>query len=111
MLPETDLYTRQFVDIIQSAATPVSNIKPSAWVERNVIMGAPFPGPYRYNKTPYCREIIDRLAPDDDARIIAVMKGLQVGVSSGVIIPGMGWINQRKPGEHLFYGRGARYYQ
>ena len=56
----------------------LSGLKPSEWVEANIVMGQPFPGPYRYSKTPYCKEIIDCLAPDHPARWVAFMKGLSL---------------------------------
>jgi phage terminase large subunit GpA-like protein len=96
------LYELQLLDIIQSANVQLSDIKPSEWVESNVVMGQPRPGPYRYNYTPYCREIINRLHGSDPARWIAVMKGLQIGISAGVIIPGMGWIIKESPANTYF---------
>lgn len=102
MIAEADLYYKQLVDIFDSAAIPLSDTKPSAWTEHNLVMGEPFPGPYRYSRTPYVREIIDRLAPDDPARWIAVMKGLQIGVSAGVIIPGICYIIKEAPGNTYF---------
>jgi phage terminase large subunit GpA-like protein len=102
MISDSEYYLLQWADIIQSADVPLSNILPSAWVEENVVMGPPFPGPYRYTKTPYCREIIDRLAPDNDARVVAVIKGMQIGVSAGVIIPGLCYIIKEAPGNTYF---------
>lgn len=95
-------YREQFEQIILSSIALISNIKPSEWVEQNVIMGKPFPGPYRYSRTPYCREIIDCLAADHPSRKIAVMKGAQIGLSAGVIIPAMGYIIKESPGNTYF---------
>ena len=39
------------------------------------------PGPYRTNRTPYLREIMDALSPMHPARRIAFMKGSQVGAT------------------------------
>jgi phage terminase large subunit GpA-like protein len=99
---DNNLYISQLEAIIRAGNVQISNIKPSDWVEQNVIMGQPFPGPYRYSKTPYCREIIDCLAPDHPARWVAFMKGLQVGASSGIIIPGLGWIIKESPANTYF---------
>jgi phage terminase large subunit GpA-like protein len=63
---------------------------------------SPFPGPFSYEKTPYCKEIINRLHPSDPAKLIAVMKGAQTGFSTGVIEPGVGWIISENPGNILF---------
>lgn len=74
---------------------------PSEWTEQNVIMQKPFPGPFRYTRTPYTREIIDCLAPDNPVQHIVVMKGAQIGFSSGVIYPGIGWIIKQNPGNTM----------
>jgi phage terminase large subunit GpA-like protein len=94
-------YESQILDILETGRLHISTIKPSDWTEENVIMQKPFPGPFRYNKTPYTREIIDCLAPDHPARIISVMKGAQIGFSAGVIYPGIGWIIKNQPGNTL----------
>lgn len=94
---EEDLYKMQLTDMLESAITHISNIKPSDWVEQNVIMGKPFPGPYKYSRTPYCREIINRFAQDDPMRWIAIMKGAQIGLSAGVIIPILLWMIKNDP--------------
>ena len=92
----------QLLGIVDAGSFELSNIKPSNWTEANIKMGAPRPGPYRYSYTPYCREIIDRLAVDDPAKWVAVMKGLQIGVSAGVIIPGLCYIIKEAPGNTYF---------
>lgn len=96
-----ELYAAQLIDIINSGETPISNIKPSDWTEKHLIMGKPFPGPFRYSKTPYTREIIDCLSPDHPCRWLAFMKGAQVGGSAGIITAGLGWIIQNQPGNTL----------
>jgi phage terminase large subunit GpA-like protein len=75
-------FTDQIFDILESSRIHLSSIKPSDWTEKNMIMQKPFPGPFRYSRTPYTREIIDCLAPDHPAKIISIMKGAQVGFSS-----------------------------
>lgn len=95
-------YAPQILDILESGRVKLSSIKPSEWTEQNMIMQKPFPGPFRYNRTPYTREIIDCFAPDHPAKIVAVMKGAQVGFSSGVLYPAVGWIIDNQPGNTLF---------
>ena len=96
------MYADQFKDIIRSSKVNLSDIKPSEWVEQNVIMPKPFPGPYRYSKTPYCREIIDCFAQDHPAKWIAVKKGAQIGLSSGVLIPIQLWMIKNDPSNTYF---------
>ena len=91
-------YENQLTEILSAGYTFVSDIKPSDWTEQNVIMQKPFPGAYRYSKTPYAREIIDCLSNTHNAHTVALMKGAQIGMSSGVIIPGLGWIIKNNPG-------------
>ncbi len=102
MFTDNNLYISQLQDIIRSGNVQLSTIKPSEWVEQSIIMGQPRPGPFRYDETPYCREIIDCLAPDHPARWVAVMKGAQIGFSAGVIIPACGWIIKESPANTYF---------
>ena len=91
-------YSEQLKRVIEQSAVQISTIKPSEWAEQNIVMPKPFPGPFRYSKTPYTREIIDCLSPDHPARWVAVMKGAQIGFSAGVIYPGVGWMIKNNPG-------------
>jgi phage terminase large subunit GpA-like protein len=77
---------------------------PSEWAEKHRVMPqkSPFPGPYSYDRTPYFREIVNHLSPESPARIIALMKGAQLGASAGVIENGLGWIIDQKPVDVLF---------
>ena len=95
-------FTEQFKSIIEAGKVSISNIKPSDWVEQNVIMGKPFSGPYRYSRTPYWREIIDCFAQDHPMRWLAVKKGAQIGASSGVLIPVQLWMIRNDPSNTYF---------
>jgi phage terminase large subunit GpA-like protein len=48
--------------------------------------------------TPYLREVVDTLSPYHPAKIIAVMKGAQIGFTEGVIVNGILWIIANNPG-------------
>lgn len=92
-------------DILEGGRVKVSNVLPSDWVEKNRMMTpdvSPIPGMFSYDNSPYCREIIDCLSPDHPARVIGVMKGAQIGFSTGVIEGGIGWIISHNPGNILF---------
>ena len=89
-------------EIIDAAFYEVSTIHPSEWTEENVIMGSPFPGPYKYSLTPYCREIIDRFSQDDPMNWLAFKKGAQIGASSGVLIPVLLWMIKNDPSNTYF---------
>lgn len=98
---EIDRYFPQLEEILEACRIKLSDIKPSDWAEKHRYMDSsvsPYPGKFSYDITPYAREIVDCLAPDHPSKKIAVMKGAQIGFSSGVIESGIGWIIDNKPG-------------
>lgn len=95
---EIDIYIDQIKSIVNRNIPQISRIKPSAWIEKNIVMGKPFPGPFRYRRTPYTKEIVDILSPDNPCWGCAVKKGGQIGFSAGVIYPGICWIIKNSPG-------------
>lgn len=98
-------WEQQAIDLLDSARFLISNIKPSEWNEKHRTMTSevsPFPGPFSYKMTPYLREVVDCLSPGHPAHTVAVMKGAQVGFSTGVIEAGIGWIISENPGNILF---------
>lgn len=95
----------RLLDILEGARIHVSNIKPSDWVEQNRVMTpdvSPIPGRFSYDNSPYIKELIDCLATDHPAKIVAVMKGAQIGFSTGLIEGGIGWIISQNPGNIMF---------
>lgn len=97
-------YKNQIEDILEAGRFHLSTIKPSDWVEENRSMDSSvsrFKGPFRYDITPYTKEIVDCLSPDHPARIVAIQKGAQIGFSSGVIESGIGWIISQNPSNIL----------
>lgn len=106
--------TELTVDLIeefeQFRLAKVSNIKPSDWAESKRIMTSevsPFPGPFRYKRSPFAREIVDFFSPDHPGRIGAIMKGVQIGLTSSVIENAIGWIIDQNPG-NILYLSGAK---
>jgi len=95
------IYKEQLIDIVSSAVALISDILPADWTEQNMVMPKPFPGPFRYSRTPYTKEIINCLSQTHPSRTIAIMKGAQIGFSAGVIYPGCGWIIKNNPGNTL----------
>lgn len=92
-------------EILDCAKFLLSNIKPSEWAEANRMMTSdvsPIAGMLSYKNSPYTKEIVDCCAPDHPARIIAVMKGAQIGFSTTVIEAAIGWIISQNPGNILF---------
>lgn len=101
-----NLFENQLIDLFESSIPQISDILPSEWTEQNLVMQKPFPGPFKYSKTPYTRELIDCLSSSSPVNTITVMKGAQIGFSSGVIFPGIAWIIANSPG-NTFLSVGA----
>lgn len=101
---DSSIYKQQIKEALKAGNVFLSDLKPSEWAEKNRVMpqGSPFPGPYSYDKTPYFKEIVNHLSPESPARIIAFMKGAQIGASAGVIENGLGWIIDQRPQHVLF---------
>lgn len=98
-------YQNVSLELLECARFLLSEIKPHVWAEQNRMMTtdiSPIPGMLSYKNSPYTREIVDCLAPDHPARIIAVMKGAQIGFSTTVIEAAIGWIISQNPGNILF---------
>lgn len=96
---------QQLSSILDATLIFRSNLLPADWAEAQRVMSkseSQYDGLFSYDRTPYTREIVNRLATSDPAKIIAVMKGGQVGCSKGVIENGIGWIISQEPGNILF---------
>lgn len=104
MSDERNIILEVAEDILQSSEFEVSDIEPSQWSEDKRVMSSEvsaFPGPFSYDRTPYLKEPINCLMPSHPAKKIAVMKGAQIGFSTGVIENGIGWIIDQNPGPIL----------
>lgn len=92
------------LDFLQAFDTSISRIKPSEFAEQNRVMGTSetrWPGPYSFDLTPYLREVVDCLMPDVPVTQVAVMKGAQIGYSTGVIENAIPWIISQYPANIL----------
>jgi phage terminase large subunit GpA-like protein len=81
----------QRFDSLTSTMEPAS---PSAWAEQKRYLPpsvTPMPGPYRYEVAPYLREIVDCLSVDSPIREVSVMKGVQLGLTVGVLENAIGY--------------------
>ncbi len=78
----------------------VSDILPSHYAETKRYMTSDvskFQGKFSYDKTPYTREIIDNLSPYSPVNVVSIMKGLQIGISAGVIENGIAYLISENP--------------
>ena len=91
--------------LLDSITTTHEFLSPSDWSEKyrkltsevSTVMGS-----FKYKNTPYAKEIIDTMSPYHPAKVIAIMKGSQLGLTEGVIINGIAWIIANAPGNILF---------
>jgi phage terminase large subunit GpA-like protein len=98
-------YENQLLNLIDCAHTQISNILPSDWAEKHRIMTgdvSSIPGKFSFLNSPYTREIVDCVSSSHPARVVAVMKGAQIGFSTSVIENAIGWIISQDPGNILF---------
>jgi len=101
-------YRPQIEELIRSNNHRLSNLKPSEWTELNRVMKSAqtsLPGKFKYSRTPYLKEPLDCMSQDSDVRVIAVMKGSQIGFSTGVIESAIGWIISQQPGNIMLLAR------
>lgn len=95
-------------ELLEQDSFLISDVKPHKWAEQNRFMGTEvsnFPGPFSYKRTPYLKEVVDCLMPDHPAKRIAVMKGAQIGFSTGVIENGIGYLMAEQPCNILLAAR------
>lgn len=69
-------------------------LRPSEWAERKRYLPPSvtgMPGPYDFDVAPYIREIVDCLSIDSPVRELAVKKGVQLGLTVGVLENAIGY--------------------
>ncbi|HET9954164.1 MAG TPA: terminase gpA endonuclease subunit [Polyangiaceae bacterium] len=74
--------------------TEVMVVSPSAWAERKRYLPpqvTSMPGYYRFEVAPYLREIADCMGIDSPIREVSVMKGVQLGLTVGVLENAIGY--------------------
>jgi phage terminase large subunit GpA-like protein len=98
----TSLYDEIHEDVYSFS---VVKPKPSDWVESTIFLTkdvSRFSGFFKYDVSPYTREVIDHLDPGSPTRAVAIMKCAQSGFTQGVIIPGIAYIIAVNPDSMLF---------
>ena len=73
------MYLEVLEDILSETKVMLSDIKPSEWYEQNMIMprGSAFPGPFKFDLTPYWREPLDCAHKNHPAKEISIIKGAE----------------------------------
>jgi phage terminase large subunit GpA-like protein len=70
--------------------------EPSDWIQKNIILPdgvSRYKGPFSYNISPYA---------NDPSRVVSIMKCAQIGLTQGLIIPGMCYIISEDAAPILF---------
>lgn len=81
----------QFDDL----TTEQNKLRPSEWAEEKRYLppsATSMPGFYRFAVAPYLREIVDCMGPDSPVREVAIMKGVQLGLTVGVLENTIGFV-------------------
>ncbi len=71
-----------YADAYRAGIRPDPVLKVSEWADSHRLLpqrAAAEPGPWRTSRTPYLREIMDRLSPGDPTQVVVLMKGSQLG--------------------------------
>ena len=79
--------------------------KPSDFVQRVRYLDkelTPFPGKFSYAYFPYFIEIVNCFAPDSPVRKVYVMKGSQLGATTGLLEPAMLYYIMAEPSPQLY---------
>lgn len=69
-------------------------VTPSQWAEAKRYLPpsvTPMPGYFRFKITPYLREIVDCFSVDSSVREVALMKGVQVSATTGILENAVGY--------------------
>lgn len=94
----------QLERLIDTTKKHLSNIAPSEWYEKNMVMpqGSAFPGKFSFDLTPYWREPLDCANPLHPAKEVSVMKGAQLGGTVAVLNPIVAYTIAKHPGNIMF---------
>lgn len=88
------LYSSHLLNMVHGFDYQFNTISPSDWHESKRTMSSDVSaivGKFSYDPTPYLREIVDLVQPNDPTMRVAIMKGAQLGFSTGILEPIIGW--------------------
>ncbi len=104
----SDAWLRAMLD--ETLHTEITHVLPSEWAAAHRVLPEGLtaqPGPFRWEVTPYWREVLDCLAPTSPVREVHVMKGAQVGYTVAVLENFIGYIIACEPGPAMFISADA----
>lgn len=92
-------------EMFDAALFQLSDILPSEWAEKHRVMSSEVSnqqGPFSFMNSPYTLKIINTISQSHPARVIVIMKGAQIGLSTSFIENAIGYIISEAPGNILF---------
>lgn len=94
----------QLKEIITQSEVIIPTIRISDWYQENMIFGqdSAFPGAMSYKLTPFWKEIVNKAHPLDSAKEISIMKGTQLGGTTAVLNPIIGYMMSLNPCNIMF---------
>ncbi|MCW1412200.1 phage terminase large subunit family protein [Rhizobium sp. 1AS11] len=102
-VPAIDWVDELFKDAMESLR-PAPPYTVSEWADRHRKLSSkssPEPGQWRTSRTPYLREIMDCLSVYSPVQTVAVMKGVQIGMSEGGF-NFVGYVIDHAPGPMMY---------
>lgn len=89
----------------QRIPSEVNRLTVAEWAEKKRFLPeglTPQPGPFRFDSTPYLREICDCLSESSPVQKIAIMKGARLGFSVGMGENWMGYVIDAAPAPMIY---------
>jgi phage terminase large subunit GpA-like protein len=96
---------QQLAELLQAVPTKQMELLPSEFAEKNRTLTSDVSsiiGKFKYDYTPYLREVVDTLSPYHDLRIGVIMKAAQIGFTEGMIVNGILWLIANNPGNIMW---------
>lgn len=101
-----DLFKKSLSKIISNSLSyKVIKKKPSEWSEENIYLTSAesrYAGLFKFDISPYNREIIDCYSPENPTAVFGVLKCSQSGLTSSVVINGICYFISEYPSNIMF---------
>lgn len=100
-------YYLEIIDLVKAFPSALPVLTVSQWAEQKRILPpslTSLPGPFRWEVTPYLREIADCFSESSPVQRVAFMKGARVGATVGVGENWIGYVIDCAPGPMLYIG-------
>lgn len=104
ILTKKEQITKIFNNVSRFIPTDILIACPD-WAEKNRIMSQKISrktGPFSFENAPYCREICDCFSKNNPVREVAIMKGVQLGLTTSVIENAIGYMIDNDPAPSMF---------